>query len=124
METIVTEPLVRLTSSDLQVDKAGWIRRLIDFDRLQGDLLKLKLDNKYDDWFTVVFEIGKISTNDQLVNLIPQLVATEEKINGEIIMELFEYDLGRFSKILFDFFLRKPWSDNFLDCDWLKINIS
>ena len=100
----MTEPLVRLTSSDLSVDKAGWIRRLIDFEGLHDDLLKLKLDNKYDDWFTVVFEIGKISTNDQLVNLIPQLVATEEKINGEIIMELFEYDLGRFSKILSDFF--------------------
>ena len=117
----MTEPLVRLTSSDLSVDKAGWIRRLIDFEGLHDDLLKLKLDNKYDDWFTVVFEIGKISTNDQLVNLIPQLVATEEKINGEIIMELFEYDLGRFSKILSDFFLRKPWSDNFLDCDWFTL---
>ena len=99
LETIVTDPLVRLTSSDLQVDKAEWIRRLINFEGLQDDLLKLKLDNQYDDWFTVVFEIGKISSNDQLVNLIPQLVATDEKINGEIIMELFEYDLGRFSKI-------------------------
>ena len=89
---------MRLTSSDLQVDKAEWIRRLINFEGLQDDLLKLKLDNQYDDWFTVVFEIGKISSNDQLVNLIPQLVATDEKINGEIIMELFEYDLGRFSK--------------------------
>ena len=90
---------MRLTSSDLQVDKAEWIRRLINFEGLQDDLLKLKLDNQYDDWFTVVFEIGKISSNDQLVNLIPQLVAIDEKINGEIIMELFEYDLGRFSKI-------------------------
>ena len=90
---------MRLTSSDLQVDKAEWIRRLINFEGLQDDLLKLKLDNQYDDWFTVVFEIGKISSNDQLVNFIPQLVATDEKINGEIIMELFEYDLGRFSKI-------------------------
>ena len=99
LETIVTDPLVRLTSSDLQVDKAEWIRRLINFEGLQDDLLKLKLDNQYDDWFTVVFEIGKISSNDQLVNLIPQMVATDEKINGEIIMELFEYDLGRFSKI-------------------------
>ena len=90
---------MRLTSSDLQVDKAEWIRRLINFEGLQDDLLKLKLDNQYDDWFTVVFEIGKISSNDQLVNLIPQMVATDEKINGEIIMELFEYDLGRFSKI-------------------------
>ena len=90
---------MRLTSSDLQVDKAEWIRRLINFEGLQDDLLKLKLDNQFDDWFTVVFEIGKISSNDQLVNLIPQLVATDEKINGEIIMELFEYDLGRFSKI-------------------------
>ena len=89
---------MRLTSSDLQVDKAEWIRRLINFEGLQDDLLKLKLDNQYDDWFTVVFEIGKISSNDQLVNLIPQMVATDEKINGEIIMELFEYDLGRFSK--------------------------
>ena len=87
---------MRLTSSDLQVDKAEWIRRLINFEGLQDDLLKLKLDNQYDDWFTVVFEIGKISSNDQLVNLIPQLVAIDEKINGEITMELFEYDLGRF----------------------------
>lgn len=99
LETIITEPLVRLTHSDLQVDKAEWIRRLINFEGLQDDLLKLKLDNQYDDWFTVVFEIGKISSNDQLVNLIPQLVAIDEKINGEIIMQLFEYDLGRFSKI-------------------------
>ena len=99
LETIITEPLVRLTPSDLQVDKAEWIRRLINFEGLQDDLLKLKLDNQYDDWFTVVFEIGKISSNDQLVNLIPQLVAIDEKINGEIIMQLFEYDLGRFSKI-------------------------
>ena len=90
---------MRLTSSDLQVDKAEWIRRLINFEGLQDDLLKLKLDNQFDDWFTVVFEIGKISSNDQLVNLIPQLIATNEKINGQIIIELFEYDLGRFSKI-------------------------
>ena len=99
LETILTEPLVCLNASDLQVDKAGWIRRLIDFEGLQDDLLKLKLDNGYDDWFSVVYEIGKISSNDQLVNLIPQLVANEEQINGEIIMELFDYDLGRFSKI-------------------------
>ena len=99
LETIITDHLVRLTSSDLQVDKAEWIRRLINFEGLQDDLLQLKLDKQYDDWFTVVFEIGKISSNDQLVNLIPQLVAIDEKINGEIIMQLFEYDLGRFSKI-------------------------
>lgn len=100
LETILTEPLVRLNSSDLQVDKAGWIRRLIEFEGLQDDLLKLKLDNGYADWFSVVYEIGKISKNDQLVNFIPLLVANKEQINGKIIMELFEYDLGRFSKMI------------------------
>ena len=98
LETIVTEPLVRLTSSgDLHIDKAGWIRRLIDFEGLHDDLLKLKLDSRYDDWYIVVLEIAKISSNDQLVNFIPKLVVQDENINGEIILELFEYDLGRFS---------------------------
>ena len=98
LETIVTEPLVRLTSSDLQIHKAGWIRRLINFEGLHDDLLKLKLESRYDDWYSVVFEIGKISPNDQLVNFIPKLVVQDETINGEIILELFEYELGRFSK--------------------------
>ena len=98
LETIVTEPLVRLTSSgDLHIDKAGWIRRLIDFEGLHDDLLKLKLDSRYDDWYIVVLEIAKISSNDQLANFIPKLVVQDENINGEIISELFEYVLGRFS---------------------------
>lgn len=99
LETIVTEPLVRLTSSDLHIDKAEWIRRLINFEGLHEDLLKLKLDNGYDEWFIVVFEIGKISPNDQLVNFIPKLVVQDANIKSEIIMELFDYELGRFSKM-------------------------